>query len=85
MRKTNTRISFQKEIWGNIRRWQYLTETTDEVLIRALGLTNIRTLHNYDVDPKNITLGSIDNFLRVNHLALSELMCFGTNSFISNN
>lgn len=85
MRKTNTRISFQKEIWGNIRRWQYLTETTDEVLIRALGLTNTRTLHCYDVDPKNITLGSIDNFLRVNHLTLSELTCFGTDSIIINN
>ncbi len=76
--KNPRRVPIYRNIWSQIRHWQYLTETSDKALADSLELRNVRTLKDYDTDPRNITLSRIDRFLFVNNLTLQQLISFGT-------
>ena len=72
--KNLKRVPLYRNIWSQIRHWQYITETSDEALARSLDIHSVRTLKDYDSDPQNITLSKLDNFLLVNNLTLQSLI-----------
>ena len=73
----STKISFSKDIWSLIRRYQYLNDISNEHLIKSLSIKNVRTLRAYDSNPENIRLGQIDSFLSSYGLSLNELIAYG--------
>lgn len=71
--KKSKRIPLQKAIWCKLRYWQRLQDISDADLACYLGCTE-RTLHNYDADPSALTLKTVDSFLQVNDMTLSEFL-----------
>ncbi|MDD6268833.1 MAG: hypothetical protein ACI4JN_11775 [Ruminococcus sp.] len=69
----NKRIPLQKTIWCKVRYWQNLNDISDHELADFLGCTE-RTLHNYDADPSCITLRTIDRFLIVTDMSLTDFL-----------
>lgn len=72
-RKESKRIPLQKAIWCKLRYWQSLQDISDSDLACYLGCSE-RTLHNYDIDPSTLTLKTVDSFLLVNDMTLSEFL-----------
>lgn len=73
MTKKATRITLYKHIWCKIRYWQSLREVSDAELASYLQVGE-RTLHEYDKNAQNITLGRVDNLLYVTGMDLNDLM-----------
>ena len=73
MAKKTQRITLYRRIWCKIRYWQQLREVSDAELASFLQVGE-RTLHEYDKNAQNITLGRIDNLLRVTGMDLNDLM-----------
>ena len=73
MKKQRQPYRFSKVIWGNIRRYQYLNELSDEQLANVLKLTT-RTLYNYDKDPSDLTLKRIQLFIDNSGLEIQDLI-----------
>jgi predicted transcriptional regulator len=67
------RIPLQKTIWCKVRYWQNLNDISDHELADYLGCTE-RTLHNYDADPSCITLKTIDRFLIIIDMSLTDFL-----------
>ena len=67
----NKRIPLQKKIWCKIRYWQNLNDISDEELAGFLGCSD-RTLRNYDNNPSNVTLKTIDTFLMAADMSLED-------------
>ena len=61
-----------------LRRQKAAYSRLGMALADSLELRNVRTLKDYDTDPRNITLSRIDRFLFVNNLTLQQLISFGT-------
>lgn len=72
MAKKTSRITLYKKIWGNIRKYQYLHDLTDEELARILELTT-RTLYTYDKDPSGLTLKRVQSFIDYSGMELDAL------------
>ncbi len=70
MKKQRKPYVFSRIIWGNIRKFQYLNDLTDEQLADVLNLTT-RTLYNYDKDPSDL---SIQLFIESSGLEIQELI-----------
>ena len=62
-----------KKIWGNIRKYQYIHDLTDDELAKILELTT-RTLFNLDRDPSVLTLKRVQNFLDSSGIDLDALI-----------
>ena len=73
MTKKATRITLYKHIWCKIRYWQSLREVSDAELASYLQVGE-RTLHEYDKNAANVTLGRVDNLLYVTGMELNDLM-----------
>lgn len=69
----NKRIPLQKTIWCKVRYWQNLHDISDEELAGYLRCT-VRTLQNYDHDPSCVTLKTIDTFLFVAEMSLTDFL-----------
>lgn len=69
----NKRIPLQKKIWCRIRYWQNLHDISNEELAVYLGCS-IRTLQNYDKDPSNVTLKTLDTFLFAADISLTDFL-----------
>ena len=67
------RIPLHKVIWCKIRYWQNLNDISDEELADYLGCSE-RTLRNYDNNPSNVTLKTIDTFLFVTDMTLADFL-----------
>lgn len=50
-----------KTVWGNVRKIQYLRDISDDDLALMLECTT-KTLRNYDHNPENIALKTIQLF-----------------------
>lgn len=59
-------------IWGNIIRFQFLNNLTDEQLAESMEIST-RTLYNYHHDPSAISLGKIQKFIKNTGLTIEEL------------
>lgn len=73
MGKRIERITLYKLIWCKIRYYQQLHNISDEELAMSLNV-HIRTLHEYDKNAENVTLGRVDSFLYINNITLDELI-----------
>ena len=73
MAKKAQRITLYRKIWCKIRYWQQLREVSDSELASYLQVGE-RTLHEYDKNATNVTLGRVDNLLYVTGMELDELM-----------
>lgn len=73
MKKQRKPYVFSRIIWGNIRKFQYLNDLTDEQLADVLNLAT-RTLYNYDKDPSDLTLKRIQLFIESLGLEIQELI-----------
>ena len=69
----NKRIPLQKKIWCRIRYWQNLHDISNEELAVYLGCST-RTLQNYDKDPSNVTLKTLDTFLFAADMSLTDFL-----------
>ena len=69
----NKRIPLQKIIWCKIRYWQNLNDISDEELAAYLSCSE-RTLRNYDSDPSNVTLRTVDAFLFVADMTINDFL-----------
>lgn len=67
------RIPLQKIIWCKVRYWQNLHDISNEELAGYLGCST-RTLQNYDNDPSNVTLKTLDTFLFAAEMTLSDFL-----------
>jgi hypothetical protein len=72
MKKSN-RITLYKRIWCKIRYYQQLHNIDDTVLAGQLQVHE-RTLHEYDKNAVNVTMGKVDSFLYANGITLEELL-----------
>ena len=70
-RRKNTTV--YKKIWGNIRKYQYINDLTDDELAKILELTT-RTLYTYDKDPSGLTLKRVQNFIDSSGIDLDALI-----------
>lgn len=66
-------ITVYKKIWGNIRKYQYINDLTDDELAKILELTT-RTLYSYDKDPSGLTLKRVQNFIDSSGIDLDALI-----------
>ena len=73
MTKKAQRITLYRRIWCKIRYWQQLREISDAELASYLQVGE-RTLHEYDKNAANVTLGRVDNLLYIAGMDLDELM-----------
>ena len=83
MQIKKTKMSFSKEVWSLIRRYQYLNDISNEQLTKSLNISNVRTLKAYDSNPDNIRIGQVGSFLAYYGLSLNELINCGTSVFLS--
>lgn len=67
------RITLYKRIWCKVRYWQSLKDISDAELASYLQVGE-RTLHEYDKNAANVTLGRIDGLLYVTGMELDDLM-----------
>lgn len=67
------RIPLQKTIWCKVRYWQNLNDISDHELADYLGCTE-RTLYNYDANPSCVTLKTIDRFLIIIDMSLTNFL-----------
>lgn len=73
MAKKTQRITLYKRIWCKVRYWQNLRDVSDAELASYLQVGE-RTLHEYDKNAANVTLGRVDNLLYVTGMELDDLM-----------
>ena len=73
MAKKTARITLYRKIWCKIRYWQNLRDVSDAELASYLQVGE-RTLHEYDKNAANVTLGRVDNLLYVTGMELNDLM-----------
>ena len=66
-------ITVYKKIWGNIRKYQYINDLTDDELAKILELTT-RTLYSYDKDPSGLTHKRVQNFIDSSGIDLDALI-----------
>lgn len=66
-------ITVYKKIWGNIRKYQYINDLTDDELAKILELTT-RTLYTYDKDPSGLTLKRVQSFIDSSGIDLEALI-----------
>ena len=72
-KKSPKRIPLQKMIWCKVRYWQNLHDISNEELASYLGCST-RTLLNYDNDPSNVTLKTLDTFLFAAEMSLADFL-----------
>jgi hypothetical protein len=65
--------SIARIFWANIRKQQYLLGIEDESLAGMLGVTG-RTLLNWDKEPENIRLGTVNTFCISTGIEIAELI-----------
>ena len=65
--------SIARIFWANIRKQQYLLGIEDESLAGMLGVTG-RTLLNWDKEPENIRLGTVNTFRISTGIEIAELI-----------
>lgn len=70
--KKELRIPTYRRIWCKIRYWQSLNVVSDEELSKILCVST-RTLLSYDKCAENITLKTIDYFLKATNMDLLAL------------
>lgn len=70
--KKEIRIPIYKRLWCKIRYWQNLNSVSNEELGRILCVST-RTLLSYDKCAENITLKTIDSFLKMTNMDLITL------------
>ena len=73
MAKKTARITLYRKIWCKIRYCQNLRDVSDAELASYLQVGE-RTLHEYDKNAANVTLGRVDNLLYVTGMELNDLM-----------
>ena len=62
-KKNNTRqIPLCALIWGNIKKYQYTDNISNEALAEILGV-DIRTIYNYDKHPERLSTEKIQMFM----------------------
>lgn len=66
-------IPLYKSLWAKIRYFQTIFDITDSELAATLNVGE-RTLHQYDITAKNVTLEKVDLFLLRYNLDLNSLM-----------
>ena len=72
MNKTD-RISVHDQVWWKMRYYQKTRRISDAQLAKDIQVS-IRTIKDYDTDPRTVSLEKVENFLYVNNLTLSELI-----------
>lgn len=73
MAKKAQRITLYKKIWCKVRYLQNLKDISDAELANYLCVGE-RTLHEYDKNAANVTLGRIDSLLYITGMELDDLM-----------